>query len=129
MNLAFTLQRPFLGLVFTLWIVLLTLLPPIRVAVAQSPSRAAPIEERLLAKADELIRLGDIAAARLVLEHLVQEGSGAAAFKLAETYDYRRLSDWGVRGLRDDPVRARELYGQAYGNGIKEAEERLDSLR
>ena len=131
MNLVAKRHRPLFGAILYLSGATLTSVLTVTVSPAQSASVTLPTQERRLAKAEELIRLGDIAAARLVLEHILEEGSGAsgaAAFRLAETYDPRWLSARGVVGWRGDPKRARELYGQAYGNGIKEAEERLAIL-
>ena len=42
---------------------------------------------RQIAKAEELLRQGDVSGARLLLEHASRQGSAVASFKLAETYD------------------------------------------
>jgi TPR repeat protein len=102
-------------------------------AAAQGQGLTRPVlslltEEKQLARAEELRLLGDIAGARLVLEHILEAGSAAVAFRLAETYDPGRLSAWGVVGLRGDPKKARELYERALSGGMKEAQERLASL-
>jgi hypothetical protein len=82
-----------------------------------------------IAKAEELLQLGDLAGARLVLEHVVRRGSAIAAFKLAETYDTRRLAAWRVVGIRGDEQRASELYKQAHAGGVKNARSRFSSLQ
>ena len=93
-------------------------------AIDKAPPLSAA-EQNKLAKADELLGRGDIAGARLVLD---QARSPAAAFKLGETYDPKRLAAWRVLGVRADPAKARELYQRAYAGGIREARERLGSL-
>ena len=82
----------------------------------------SPGQQQQLAKADELVRRGDVAGARLLLEHLLSTGSAIVAFKLAETYDPKRLGAWKVLGLRADPRRADELYKKAQAQDVKDAE-------
>jgi hypothetical protein len=78
-----------------------------------------------LTKAGDLLRLGDVAGARLLLEHLLSTGSPVVAFKLAETYDPKRLSAWKVFGVRADPERARDLYQKARPGDVKEGREAI----
>jgi hypothetical protein len=84
--------------------------------------------EAWLTKADELLRRGDVSGARLALQPAIDAGSGQGAYKLAETYDPKRLSEWQVIGLKADAGKARELYELAHANGISSAGERLDAL-
>jgi hypothetical protein len=86
-------------------------------------------EDKQAVRVEQLVRLGDIAGARLVLQHWLRTGSPVAAFKLAETFDPRRLAAWSVVGLRGDPQKARELYQQARTGGIRQAGERISELR
>ncbi|HEY7382912.1 MAG TPA: hypothetical protein VH743_04510 [Beijerinckiaceae bacterium] len=95
-------------------------------AIDTAPPLSAA-EQKQLAKADELLGRGDIAGARLVLEQ-ASAASPAAAFKLGETYDPKRLAAWRVLGVRADPAKARELYQHAYAGGIREARDRLAGL-
>ena len=74
----------------------------------------APPPGPLLARADALLATGDVSGARSVLQLALQSGSAAAAFKLAETYDPRRLSSLRVFGLRPDPGKAQVYYQRAY---------------
>jgi hypothetical protein len=94
---------------------------------------AAPLltsaEERDVGRAEELLRIGNIAAARLVLEHVLRGGNPIVAFKLAETYDPRRLQAWRVFGVRGDAQKARELYKQAHAGGVQQAQAQLVDLR
>jgi hypothetical protein len=107
--------------------------PPSNVEEQSSPSKhlteatprlqpLSPGQQQQLTKADELVRRGDVAGARLLLEHLLSTGSPVVAFKLAETYDPKRLGAWKVFGLRADPRRADELYQRAQAGGIKDGE-------
>ena len=94
---------------------------------------AAPLltsaEERDVGRAEELLRIGNIAGARLVLEHVLRGGNPIVAFKLAETYDPRRLQASRVFGVRGDAQKARELYKQAHAGGVQQAEAQLADLR
>jgi hypothetical protein len=94
---------------------------------AQDPSRSAA-QEQQIRKADELLKRGDIAAARIVLEHALRTGNPVVAFKLAETYDPRRIASWGVIGVRGDPQKARALYEQAHAGGVQHARQRAADL-
>jgi hypothetical protein len=95
-------------------------------AINKAPPLSAA-EEKQFTKADELLGRGDIAGARLVLEQ-TSGANAAAAFRLGETYDPKRLAAWRVVGMRGDAVKARELYQRAYAGGITEARERLAGL-
>ena len=96
-----------------------------------APALAPPSanEEKVLARADGLIRQGDIKGARLVLERALDTGSAHAAYALAETYDPRMLASWQTYGVRGDPERARQLYAQAYAAGMHQARERAETLK
>src|SRR5215213_1346897 len=72
-----------------------------------------------------LLRLGDVATARLFLGHSLRGGSPLAAYKLAETYDPKRLRALNVIGIGGDSQKARELYQHALSGGIQQARERL----
>jgi TPR repeat protein len=86
-------------------------------------------EQRLLARANALLRQADISGARPLLEHAVERGSARAAFMLAETYDARVLQSWRARGISGDPTKARELYERAQAGGIEDAKERIKALK
>ena len=81
--------------------------------------------QRLAGKAAQAILSGDIASARLVLEHAVRAGDATALYALAETYDPRVLTRLRVQGMRGEPDKARELYRRALDSGIEEARARL----
>jgi hypothetical protein len=91
--------------------------------------RSPADEQRLLARANALLRQADISGARSLLEHAVEHGSARAAFMLAETYDARVLQSWRARGTSGDPTKARELYKRAQAGGIEDAKERIEALK
>jgi TPR repeat protein len=84
-------------------------------------------DQKLFARAEALLRQGDIVGARILLENMLDKGSARAAFMLAETYDGRMLRTWGTYGIRADNDKARELYARAAAAGIEAAQERLES--
>jgi hypothetical protein len=98
--------------------------PPQRKAPPEISNLTAPTDDQQFARVEELLRKGDVAGARLYLEHL----SAAVAFRLAETYDPERLAAWQVVGVPADPKKARELYERALAGGLIEAQERLARL-
>jgi hypothetical protein len=100
-----------------------------RSTAASSAARSPLDEQRLLARADALLRQADISSARPFLEHALERGSARAAFMLAETYDARVLQSWHARGISGDPSKARELYQQAEAGGIENARERIEALK
>ncbi len=81
--------------------------------------------QRLAGKAAEAIRSGDIASARLVLEHAMRAGDATAIYALAETYDPRVLVKLRVQGMEGEPETARQLYQRALNSGVEEARSRL----
>jgi hypothetical protein len=108
--------------------------PKVVMATERSVSAGAashpPVDEqRLLARANALLRQADISGARPLLEHAVERGSARAAFMLAETYDARVLQSWRARGISGDPTKARELYERAQAGGIEDAKERIKALK
>jgi hypothetical protein len=82
----------------------------------------------LLARANELIASGDIAAAQLVLRRAAEAGSAQAAMTLAGTYDPVLLAKLGVHGFAADIVAARQWYEKAKQLGSIAAERRLELL-
>ena len=94
-------------------------------AVTHSPMD----EQRLLARANALLRQADISGARPLLEHALERGSARAAFMLAETYDARVLQSWRARGISGDFTKARELYERAQAGGIEDAKQRIEALK
>jgi hypothetical protein len=100
-----------------------------KVATANAAPHFLPDEQRLLARANALLRQADISGARPLLERAVERGSARAAFMLAETYDARVLQSWGARGIPGDLPKARELYTRAQAGGIEDAKGRIEALK
>jgi hypothetical protein len=73
------------------------------------PSEAA----LLLQKGRDLVRSGDISAARLVFQRLADSGSAEAALALASTYNPDYLAAHHFVGMRGDRATARALYQRA----------------
>ncbi|WP_051086503.1 hypothetical protein [Methylobacterium sp. WSM2598] len=90
-------------------------------AIAEPPSPAQPPPAAdpgagdepsavaLLARAGQLLQVGNVSGARLLL---LRAGSADATELLAQTYEEAFLRRLGVRGLRGDPERARS-YSEA----------------
>jgi tetratricopeptide (TPR) repeat protein len=89
----------------------------------------ADVTEALIERGDELLRTGDIVAARSAYERASAGGNRVAATGVAKTYDPVFLAQSGVRGLRGDPARAALWYGKAAAAGGREAQQRLKRLR
>jgi hypothetical protein len=114
-----------------------------------APTNAAPVQEQQAAKVDQrppaptinaddvsralirassLIREGQVASARALLERASQSNDPAIAFALAETYDPKTLARWKTIGLSGDPAKARALYQTALDGGVAEARARIEAL-
>jgi hypothetical protein len=90
---------------------------------------AVPAEPPVLrSRARQLLDVGDIAGARLLLLHLAEHGDGQAAYELARTFDRESLAELGARGLDGDSARARGWYERASQDGNAKATERLKIL-
>ena len=96
---------------------------------AKPPEASVRTDDRLLVRADELFRRGDVSGARLLLERSMEAGHPRAAFLLAETFDPHVLSRLGALGIRGDAGKARELYARARSLGVAQAQERIEALK
>jgi hypothetical protein len=97
-----------------------------------APERSAPVSPEVteaLKRARALVERGDIAGARLLLEHAAASKDPRAIMALSETYDPAMLARWGARGIKGDPARARALYEKAAETGSAEARARMLALR
>ena len=81
----------------------------------------------LLKRGQELMRYGDLAAARLALRHAADAKNAEAALTLGATYDPVILRELRVYGLSADVGMARTWYEKAKELGSPEAARRLDS--
>jgi hypothetical protein len=76
----------------------------------------------------ELMRIGDFAAARLVLRPAAESGDQEAALLLGATFDPAAIADLGALGLAPDPNVARSWYQRALDSGSTEAARRIERL-
>jgi hypothetical protein len=88
------------------------------------PQRSAQLVKRGV----ELLRIGDFAAARLVLRPAAEAGDQEAALLLGATFDPAAVSDLGALGLVPDPNMARTWYQRAMEAGSAEASRRIERL-
>lgn len=83
----------------------------------------------LMARARSLMTVGDIAAARLLLERAANAQDATAAFVLAQTYDPAVLGTKDTRSITADAAAARDWYRKAAQLGSAEAQQRLTQLQ
>jgi hypothetical protein len=83
----------------------------------------------LLNRAKGLIAIGDIAAARLLLERAADGQEASAALLLAQTYDPAVLGTPDARSITPDPRAARGWYQKAARLGSLNAQLRLDQMQ
>jgi hypothetical protein len=88
------------------------------------PQRSSQLVKRGI----DLMRIGDFAAARLVLRPAAESGDQEAALLLGATYDPAAISDLGALGLVPDPNAARAWYQRALDSGSTEAARRIERL-
>lgn len=105
------------------------------VSVAPAPEPAPPVKTLdaetlagLMTRARSLMAIGDIAAARLLLERAANAQDATAAFLLAQTYDPAVLGTNDTRSIVADPAAARDWYQKAADLGSAEARQRLAQL-
>ena len=72
---------------------------------------------RHLLRAQTFLKQGNILAARLVIERMIEIRPGEALSMLAQTYDPRMLVEWKTIGIRGDRAMADELYARAQAAG------------
>jgi len=82
----------------------------------------------LVRRGQDMLKLGDIAAARLVLRRAAEAGSSQAALMLGSTFDPLTLRGFGVVGFASDLDQAVSWYEKALALGSGEAQQRIDRL-
>jgi hypothetical protein len=75
----------------------------------------------LMKRGEDLLKIGDIAAARLAFRHLADAGNAEAALALGATFDPRFLAERNVIGVVGDDAKARAWYQRAMELGSTEA--------
>jgi hypothetical protein len=103
--------------------------PPPPVAAAPARTIDADTLAGLMTRANSLMAVGDIAAARLLLERAANAQDASAAFMLAQTYDPAVLGTKDTRSITADPAAARDWYRKAAQLGSPEARQRLTQLQ
>lgn len=98
---------------------------------AAAPSKTLDAETlaALMTRAKSMLTLGDIAAARLLLERAANAQDATAAFLLAQTYDPAVLGVRDTRSITPDPVMARDWYRKAASFGSAAAQQRLTQFQ
>jgi TPR repeat protein len=91
--------------------------------------KLAPDEIAMLVRrARQLLTIGDISAARLVLRRAANAGNAQAALLLGSTYDPSVLKEMGAIGVAFDAAQARQWYRRAAELGSTEAPQRIERL-
>jgi hypothetical protein len=98
-------------------------------AAARSKTLDAETLAALVIRARSLLALGDIAAARLLLERAANSQDATAAFLLARTYDPAVLGVRDTRSITPEPAIALDWYRKAASFGSAEAQQRLTQLQ
>lgn len=83
----------------------------------------------LLKRANGLLAIGDITAARLLLERAADAEAAEAALMLATTYDPLVVGTHDMRSITPDPASARLWYQKAAQLGSSDARRRLSQLQ
>lgn len=102
--------------------------PPVALAPTTSLHLAPDEVSLLLLRGQDMLKLGDIAGARLVLRRAAEAGNSEAALLLASTFDPMALRELGVIGFAPDLNQALSWYEKASALGSGEARRRLDRL-
>ncbi len=98
--------------------------------VAPPPRKLDPDElTALMKRAKDLIAIGDIAPARLLLERAADAQEASAALLLAQTYDPAVLGAQDMRSITPDPAAARTWYQKAAQLGSPDATQRLAQMQ
>lgn len=101
---------------------------PVEAAPQPAARRIDPDEiAALLKRAKGLLAIGDITAARLLLERAADAQEAEAALMLAGTYDPQVLGTQDMRSITPDPAAARLWYQKAAQLGSVDARRRLQS--
>ena len=108
-----------------------TAAPAASTATAATPARRLDPDElaMLMNRAKGLIKVGDIAPARLLLERAAEAQEPSAALLLAQTYDPAVLGSQDMRTITPDPAMAREWYQKAARLGSLDARQRLAQMQ
>jgi hypothetical protein len=82
----------------------------------------------LLRRADELMAIGDLASARLLLQRVAETKNAQAALQLASTYDPAVIKKFAGNSIAADPALAQFWYERARDWGSPDASSPLEAL-
>jgi hypothetical protein len=112
--------------------------PMTQAPMPQAPMPQAPMPQvkrmdaqelaTLMKRAKDMLAMGDIPVARLLLERAAEGQDANAALLLARTYDPAVLGTSDVRNITPEPDKARAWYKRAAQLGSAEAQQRLAQL-
>jgi hypothetical protein len=104
---------------------------PVPVTREAVPARRVDPDElaALLKRAKNLLAIGDITSARLLLERAADAQEAEAALMLAGTFDPQVLGSQDLRSVTPDPAAARIWYQKAAQLGSADAKRRLGQLQ
>ena len=104
---------------------------PVPVTREAVPARRVDPDElaALLKRAKNLLAIGDITSARLLLERAADAQEAEAALMLAGTFDPQVLGSQDLRSVTPDPAAARVWYQKAAQLGSADAKRRLGQLQ
>jgi hypothetical protein len=103
--------------------------PPTGAATPDAPRQIDPKEiAALLKRAEELVSVGDLPAARLLLLRIAEAHNARAAFDLGATYDPNVIKKLDGNSAVPDLALARAWYQRAQDWGLSDASKRLDAL-
>ena len=83
---------------------------------------------KMLGKAQELLTVGDIMAARVSLRFAYSLGNAKAAYLLGTTFDSRHLQTYNAPGIKSDLTEAKKWYLRAQRLGSQEADNRIQEI-
>jgi hypothetical protein len=95
---------------------------------APEPRLATEQTAALVARGDALLRMRDIASARLYYERAAEAGDGRAALRLGETFDPAFLGRAGIRGTQADRQQAVSWYRRSHDLGDPDAARMLEKM-
>jgi hypothetical protein len=105
------------------------------IPAAAGPVPASPIRRldddevaMLEERGRQLMTIGDVAAARLMMQRAAEAGRPRASLDLGATYDPMMLGQLALRGIKADVAMARTWYETARQFGSAEAAHRLELL-
>jgi hypothetical protein len=84
------------------------------------PPALSAEDQRLLDRAEALLRDRDVSGARLLIARAAEAKSSRALRLLAQTYDPIMLARWRIVGLAGDEAKARDLYAEAAAAAARE---------